>query len=214
MQAKDYYSGSHIFKTIVKVIGNVIFYAVVLTIIVAGIIGVVGKIKGKNQAIVVFGHSFFVVATNSMERKNEEFADFLEGHDDQIMTGDLVITQNIPSNYDLQVYDIVTFKRGKSIIIHRIVDIKTNADGVVMYKTRGDANNASDGWRSRDEFLGILQKNAGAKAGKVVSFTQSGWGITAIAASLAVLIGAWLVYDAIKDKQKPKEPDDLPADAA
>ena len=194
-------------KSIPRIIGDVVFYAVILTIIIAGVIGIIGKIKGKNNSIIVFGYSFYVVQTNSMERKNEAYADFLEGHDDQIQVGDLVITKKIPKNYDLQLYDIVTFEREGRTIIHRIVKITDSSNGP-LYTTRGDSNNTNDGKRSRDLLTGILVKNAGPKAGKIVSFLQSTWGIAAIAGSFAIIIIATLLLSDDKNKKKKNAEDD------
>lgn len=206
---------------VIKLIGNVIFYVVIVTFIVAGIIGIIGKIKGKNNSIVVFGYSFYVVQTNSMERKNDTYAEFLEGHDDQIQVGDLVITKKIPKKYDLQLYDIVTFERDGKTIIHRIVKISESSEGL-LYTTRGDSNNQTDGKRSRDLLTGILVKNAGPKAGKLISFLQSTWGIAAIAGSFAVVIIAYMLLSDDKNKKKKSEAptaensstDDSPADDA
>lgn len=195
---------------IAKFVFNVFFYTLIFLVIVVALIGLIGKLQGKSKTVKLFGYSYFIVATNSMERKNEEYADFLAGHDDQIMVGDLVVTRNIPDDYELQVYDIVTFIRGGDVIIHRIVEVKTNGNGEKMYLTRGDSNNTSDGWRTKDEFLGIYYRNEGGKPGGVIKFVQSGYGITAIALAVAVILIASIVSSKIRRKEDiPQEPADL-----
>ena len=202
-------------KRVVKTIGSVLFYVVIITIIAVAVMGIVAKARGKDGNLSLFGYSFYVVVTPSMSYVEDKYADFLDGHTDQIQVGDLVITKKIPSGYELQLYDIVTFYQNKRVIIHRIVDIKEATTGDVMYKTRGDANVTSDGSRTRDEFLGIMVKNAGQGAGKVVNFVQSAWGIAAIAASIAVIIVATMVAGTIKKKEDiAQEPDDLPEETS
>ncbi len=194
---------------IAKIVGNVIFYVLITLIIVAGIIGIVGKYKGNGQGLGLFGYNFYVVATPSMSRVNDEHKDFLAGHDDQIQVGDLIVTRKLKDGQQLHVYDVVTFVQGGNVIVHRIVDITVGSDGTVYYTTRGDANNASDGQRTIDEFTGILVTNAGHGWGEAVKFAQSYYGIAAVAGVIAIILLAILVNDSLQKREpKPKEPDD------
>ncbi|MBO4535235.1 MAG: hypothetical protein J5755_04800, partial [Clostridia bacterium] len=195
---------------IVKLVGNILFYVLIILVIVAGIVGIVGKARGQGKGLGLFGLNFYVVATPSMARVNPEYADFLAGHDDRIQVGDLIVTRRIKQGEQLQVYDVVTFVQGGKIIVHRIVDVQTSANGTVFYTTRGDSNNAADGQRTIDEFTGVLVRNAGHGWGEAVKFVQSYYGIAAVAGVIAIILIAILVNDALKNKQpKPKEPDSL-----
>lgn len=196
---------------IAKLIGNIVFYVLIILIIAAGIVGIVGKYRGQGRGLGLFGYNFYVVATPSMSRVNPEYADFLEGHDDRIMVGDLIVTRRIKQGEKLALYDMVTFVQGGNVIVHRIVKITVKDNGTVFYTTRGDSNNAADGERTIDEFTGVLVRNAGHGWGEAVKFVQSYYGIAAVAGVIAIILIAILVNDALKNRQpKPKEPDDLP----
>ena len=41
-------------------------------------------------------------------------------------------------------YDIIEYKLGSNVIIHRIIKIEKTNDGEVRYITKGDNNNAAD----------------------------------------------------------------------
>jgi len=215
MQAKEYFSKPNTAVRVVKIIGNVVFYVVILTIIALGIIGVIGRIKGAGGGFGIAGYNAYVVVSPSMAAVHPDNfrKDDIEAlGDTQFDVGELVIVRNLRSSDELHDLDVVTFSAEGKIIIHRIVKIQSDSAGTVFYTTQGDANNNTDGNRTRDEFKGIFVSNWGKGAGTFVSFIQSGWGIASIALAIAILIAAWLVYDAIKDKNKALEPDDLPED--
>ncbi|QKE73892.1 signal peptidase I [Arthrobacter citreus] len=69
-------------------------------------------------------------------------------------TGSIIginIKQN-PENYKVQ--DIITFQKDNKLITHRIVTV-TKKGGQVLYKTKGDNNNAEDLWTvSSSEVVG------------------------------------------------------------
>ena len=216
MQAKEYFSKPNTTLRVVKIIGNTLFYVVLLAIIVFGIIGVVGRIQGSGGGFGIAGYNAYVVVSPSMAAvhpDNFRKEDIEALGDTQFDVGELVIVRNLRDSDELKDLDIVTFPADGKIIIHRIVKIYQDGAGTTFYTTQGDANNNTDGNRTRNEFKGIFVANWGKGAGTFVSFIQSGYGIAAIALALGVLIAAWLVYDAVKDKNKPKEPDDLPEDA-
>lgn len=195
---------------IARLVGNIVFYTLITLIIVAGIVGIVGKYKGNGTSIGLFGFNFYVVTTGSMATVNPEYADFLEGHDDQIQAEDLIVTRKIKQGEQLHLYDTVTFtNRSGDIVVHRVVDIQ-EVNGTVWYTTRGDANNATDGQRTIDEFKGIVVDNAGHGWGQIVKFVQSYYGIAAIAGAIAIILLSILVNDYLAKKgPKPKEPDEV-----
>ncbi|MBQ4443912.1 MAG: hypothetical protein II896_04535 [Clostridia bacterium] len=213
MQAKEYFNKPNTTVRILKIIGNIVFYVVILAIILFGIIGVVGRFKGTGGGFGFAGYNAYVVASNSMyavHPDNFRKEDIEALGDTQFARGELVIVRNLKPSDELKDLDIVTFPQDNVIIIHRIVGIYTDGSGRTFYVTQGDANNNTDGDRTREEFKGIMVANWGPKAGTFVTFIQSGWGIAAIALALGIAIAAWLVYDAIKDKEKVLEPEDLP----
>lgn len=63
-----------------------------------------------------------------------------------INRGDLVVVEKLNSKEkkNLKQYDIIEYRLGSSIIIHRIIKIEKTSDGEVRYITKGDNNNAAD----------------------------------------------------------------------
>ena len=90
-----------------------------------------------------------VVLSDSMSEKHENNK-YLEenGLDDQFDTFDLIFTEELPDEFELQLYDIVVYKYDdESYIIHRIVGIEEpnekHPDHRLFY-LRGDAIRYSD----------------------------------------------------------------------
>lgn len=76
-----------------------------------------------------FSYGLIVVATESMSGEiNKGDAVLYERYDDQ----------------NIQVGQVIVFNKGKSRIIHRVIDIK-RINGEVRYYTQGDANDTPDG---------------------------------------------------------------------
>lgn len=60
-----------------------------------------------------------------------------------IKTGDLIIVKKTPDSNILE-GDIITFKTGpETFVTHRVIGI-SNENGVIGFKTKGDANNIED----------------------------------------------------------------------
>lgn len=68
---------------------------------------------------------FKVVKSDSMAKKNEKNG-YLWGFElnDQIQMFDVILTQHLPAEEELELYDIVVYKRDDISIIHRIVEIE------------------------------------------------------------------------------------------
>lgn len=66
-----------------------------------------------------------VVLSDSMQKKHEKNTYLTKyGLDDQFSTYDLIITRELPDEFDLQLYDIVVYEFEGKMIIHRIVAIE------------------------------------------------------------------------------------------
>ena len=57
--------------------------------------------------------------------------------------GDAVILKKVKDYNTLQKDDIIAYKKGKLVIVHRIVDIEKN-NGKTFFITKGDANGGND----------------------------------------------------------------------
>lgn len=163
---------------------------VLSSIVIAILIVFVGTeliLKFSGQTIYWGGMRVDVVLTDSMSVKNEKYAAFLYGHDDQLQPYDLTYCRKIDENTDLQVYDIVIFDSPVfGPTIHRIVEI-TEIQGTTYYVTRGDKADTVDGrWlRSR-----LLAKYEGStpKVGYVVAFFRSAFGLLMINGLIVIYI--------------------------
>ena len=90
------------------------------------------KIFLKVRSIDVFGYSFFIVKTGSMEP--------------EIIVGELII---VKKQDDYKKDEIITYKENDIYVTHRIVEKKGNS-----YVTKGDANNENDFEITNNDILG------------------------------------------------------------
>lgn len=86
----------------------------------------------KVRSIDVFGYSFFIVKTGSMEP--------------EIIAGELII---VKKQDDYKKDEIITYKENDIYVTHRIVEKKENS-----YVTKGDANNENDFEITNNDILG------------------------------------------------------------
>ena len=103
------------------IIINIILYVIVGVLFLLAVFGIILKFSSNKTAL--FNTRFDVVLTDSMSEKNPEYADFLEGHDDQIQAMDIVISKTDINEETLNVYDIVLFNNKElgATDMHRIV---------------------------------------------------------------------------------------------
>ncbi len=105
-------------KKIFSIIRNIILDLIIIVLIGA----VIFSFINKNRPVPLFNHYFFTVLTGSMQ--------------DTLQVGDSIIVKKVDK---YKVGDIVTYKKGKSYVTHRIVKIDGN-----KITTKGDANMQSD----------------------------------------------------------------------
>lgn len=115
-------------KKILNILGNMIFYIVLISLLSISLIMVKSQKDGKQPSIM--GNKFFTVMTGSMEPT--------------IMVGDLVVAKEVQPE-QIKVGDIITFKgeTSQNITTHRVKEVLN--DGItIKYITQGDANNTKD----------------------------------------------------------------------
>lgn len=61
----------------------------------------------------------------------------------KIKKGDAVIIHKIKSAKELKVGQVIAFKSGNKVYVHRLIQIEKK-DNKVYYRTKGDANNTPD----------------------------------------------------------------------
>lgn len=115
-------------KVMLKKLGNILFYVVLISLLSISFIMVKSVKEGKQPTIM--GHKFFTVMTGSMQPS--------------IMVGDLVIAKELPPE-QINVGDVITFKSQNSgnITTHRVKEVIKDGAGI-KYITQGDANNVQD----------------------------------------------------------------------
>ncbi len=166
-------------KKVFSVIKKVVAVLLCLTVMAAATSFVVSLIK-KKPLPMIFGYGACVVVSGSMEPT--------------ISVNDLIV---VKEKTDLKVDDIVLYKDGESLVVHRIVNITNNGEIIV---TKGDANKVNDTPFNRSEVVGEVMFHIPA-IGRLVSFLQSPFGIiTVLLLGYAVYLGVSIVK-----KSKTKE---------
>jgi signal peptidase len=71
-----------------------------------------------------------VIATGSMEP--------------MIKPGDVILVKKITDIEQVNIGDVIQFKRGKILISHRVIEILEDEERGICYRTKGDNNSAAD----------------------------------------------------------------------
>jgi len=103
----------------------------------------------KNQNDIVADVPVYrVVKTGSMAEKHEKNTYLTEnGLDNQIQTFDLIRTEKLPDEMDLELYDIVVYEVDGMLVVHRIVEIEEPNErhpNCRHFRLQGDAVEAAD----------------------------------------------------------------------
>ena len=107
----------------------IIIYCILTIMMAYNISLIIQSVVSPNKTPSFFGIKTYVIISGSMEPN--------------INIGDMVITK---SNEDeLEVGDIISYRKGQSVITHRISQILEDENGEKTYRTKGDNNNAEDG---------------------------------------------------------------------
>lgn len=172
-----------------KIIGNTLFYLVIIMLIVFSIATM--QLKSKNDIANLFGFGFMTVQTGSMDGDRE----------DSFTTNDLIFVNLIDKENPsiIQIDDIVVFYKldlddnqangaQPGFVTHRVVDTMT-ADGETFFITKGDANSQEDlVGLSLDEILAVYRsKWVGAGAALKYLQTPSGF-LVAVVLPVALLL--------------------------
>ena len=107
---------------------NIIIYIILIIIMTYNISLIIQSVLNPNKTPSFLGIKTYVIISGSMEPN--------------INIGDIVITKD--EEKDLQIGDIISYRKGHSVITHRISQINKNENGDITYKTKGDNNNTED----------------------------------------------------------------------
>lgn len=153
-----------------------------LTIVIRGMLF-------PNEVPRILGIAPMIIVTDSMNTPRSNIAG-----------GDMVFAKDIDTQ-KLEVDDIILFKQGRSLVLHRIVEIDNSSEGR-SFITKGDANNAEDSTPVPAEAVVGIYIMRIPNIGHFVLFMRTGTGIlTCIVIPLALF---W-VYELFQKSQRTKE---------
>ena len=180
------------FKRIRNIIGDVIYYVILIPLIIITLMVVYQSITYPDKIPNIFGYKLFMILDDKM--------------DETVEYGDLVFTKNIDCNI-LKKGNIIAFRNGvNTVTIHKIIDIEekkeidqeTNEEKMKKTFTMQTATNETlDTKYVEDEKVeGILVKRI-AKIGTIIMFIQKPIHLLIIIAIILV-IGAFVYFIAAK----------------
>ncbi len=174
------------YRRVFKRIKQILVGAVVVILVPFMLMSVYSKLT--RGIAMVGGHGIVAVASGSMSEKNSENK-YLASLNDQFNTYDVIVVDEVSSDADLQLYDVIAYVNDKGVnIIHRIVGLDYTPEGV-RYVTRGDSNNTDDKYRpSSDDVLGEYSGTRIPYIGVFLMFIQSFSGIVTVSAVIYCLI--------------------------
>ena len=141
----------------------------------------------------VLGVTPMVVLSGSMSGEAE----------DHIEVGDLIFVDKVDPK-DLQEGDVIAYMDGSVVVTHRILAINTDADGLLEFTTKGDANNAADLRPvSELDLVGIYNFRI-PKVGDFALFLQTPMGMMLF---IGVPVLSFLLYDVIRRTRSAKKED-------
>ena len=165
-----------------------LFYSALIAIVGASIYI---NIASRNKDINV--PTCRVVISGSMSKKHE-VNKYLETNNlnNQFDVFDLIITHQMPDEYDIKLYDVIVYKIDDNFVIHRVVKIeepnKEHPDGRLFY-FKGDALKTRDKEPvTYDQMYGIYLNERVPKVGSFIVFLQSPMGIIVIILSIFAML--------------------------
>ena len=168
-------------KTRKRVISNII-YVVLVTALIINLVLAFQTLINPQKVPNLFGYKSFSIVTGSMEPT--------------IYVNDLIITKNCTQN-DIKEHDIITYKRGDSVVTHRVYKIVNDA-GNIYYVTKGDSNYIQDDYKVK--YKDIEGKYIGkySKIGRIVSILKNRKIVIAV---ILIFLGL-NIYNSKKSKKK------------
>ena len=147
------------FQRVIEVVGDILFYALMLAVIVAAIMFASSRTPDKS----IFGYRYYDVLTGSMEPAYS--------------VGDLIFVK-ITDAKDINPGDAITFYPGgdeSSYLTHRCIEKLEDyqGSGVTCFRTKGDSNDAEDPFViDQSRVIGVVKAKIPV-LGFVILFVQS-----------------------------------------
>lgn len=109
-----------------KKIISIVEYVIIALVLIFNIYIIAKVVIMPGRTPDLFGYKAFTIMSKGMENN--------------INVGDIAIVKDA---VEPQVNDVIAFKNGEEVIVHRIVE-KIESEANVRYKTKGDANGYAD----------------------------------------------------------------------
>lgn len=186
-----------------KIIDRIVSFAIcgILIIAFSGAMYVKATEKERLQNCDVYR----VVTSGSMSEKHPVNT-HLNGINNQLQTFDLIKTEPLPGEYELELYDIVVYEMDDRFIIHRIVEIEEPNEihpDCRYFRLQGDANEYEDKFPVLyQQMRAIYSGDRIPNIGSLILFLQSPAGWLCIILCFVAMIGAPII-----DKRLKKERD-------
>jgi len=149
---------------------SIIMYLLLIPIMIYNLSLIYGSIVNPNETPSFFGIKTYVIISGSMEPN--------------LNIGDIVIARSIENQEEeIKVGDIISYRKGHSVITHRIVDIKKDENGILRITAKGDNNNVKD---SEDILINNIE-------GKVIGVISKLGKITMLLQDKTILIVALIL---------------------
>ena len=183
-------SGSHKAMTVV----GAVLCVILIPILIINITLIIKSYTNKDDVPKLGGYCPLIVLSPSMEPK--------------IKVGDLIICKQIDPK-DVKVNDVIAFfdpdSRNNSVLTHRVTEV-INTDGVLSFRTMGDANNAEDRLAVPEgNLVGIYTDTRIPGAGRVAMFMQTTAGLVICVVVPLVLLVGWDLIRRRKYEQKSSQ---------
>ena len=131
---------------------NIMFYIILIPLLAYNMALIVQAVVRPNETPAFLGYKMYVIISGSMQPELE--------------VGDIVVVKKINPN-DLKKDDVISFRKGQTIITHRIVEVK-KAEEKLQFLTKGDNNNTNDKDLVSDKEIEGIVVNKIQKLGKIV----------------------------------------------
>lgn len=187
-----------------RIMNSILF---VFMFIISAVV-VTGYVQVKNNNYFYMNNkTVLVIKSSSMEKANSYNAYLTTAKQSEyqyintrLQKYSLISIDKYYSGDELKLYDIVAFKMGDTVLVHRLIDISKDSEtNENLYTFRGDANNASfveETKVTQDKIIGKYNGYSNVPLGYITSFIQSEIGII----SIGVLFVSLIAYSLINSR--------------
>jgi signal peptidase len=172
---------------------GILLCIVLIPILVVNVTLIAKSFMYPDEVPSFLGYKPFIVLSGSMEPV--------------FFAGDMVLVKEVDTDA-LKTGDIIAFRRGDSVITHRITEV-SEASGTREFVTKGDNNNVTDNFKVTSDMVEGIYLFAVARIGNAALFLQTPVGLVVFIALPLIL---FILYDILrrqtigrKERKRSKE---------